>query len=116
MKIVSLLGDGMLDEAIIQNVVQRIVSTHHPHKIILFGSYARGEQTDSSDLDLIVVFDSVSEKGKVMGEIRNTIGRIAPGVGVDILVSSHQELIEPPFGSALYYGVREGRVLYAAES
>ena len=106
----------MLDEAIIQSVVQRVVSAQNPDKIILFGSYARGEQTDSSDLDLIVVFDTVSEKGKKMGEIRNAIGRVAPGVGVDILVSTNREIIEPPLGSALYYGVREGRVLYAAES
>ncbi|WP_214036507.1 nucleotidyltransferase domain-containing protein [Methanospirillum sp.] len=106
----------MLDEASIQKVVRRVIAAQKPDKIILFGSYARGEQTDSSDLDLIVVFDSVSEKGKMMGEIRNAIGRVAPGVGVDILVSTNRELIKPPPGSALYYGLREGRVLYVVES
>ena len=114
--ILNIWGEGMLDELLIQNVVQRVVSAHNPDKIILFGSYARGEQRDSSDLDLIVVFDSVSDKGKMMGKIRNAIGRVAPGIGVDILVSTKREIIEPPLGSALYYGVREGRVLYAAKS
>ncbi len=105
----------MLNEDIIQNVVQRVVLAEHPEKIILFGSYARGEQTESSDLDLLVIFESVPEKGRKMAEIRNAIGRVAPGVGVDILVSTRNEILNPPIGSALYHGIREGRTVYAAE-
>ena len=48
-------------------------------------------------------------------EIRNAIGRVAPGVGVDILVCTTDEIMNPPIGSALYYGVREGRTVYAME-
>ena len=105
----------MLNETIIKNVVERVVLAESPQKIILFGSYARGDQTESSDLDIIVVYESVPEKGRKMAEIRNAIGRVAPGVGVDILVSSKDEIMDPPIGSALYHGVREGRTVYAAE-
>lgn len=105
----------MLDEADIARVVKRVVVAEHPEQVILFGSYARGEQTEDSDLDLLVVFDSVPEKGRKMAEVRNAIGRVAPGVGVDILVSSRTEIQDPPLGSPLYFGVREGRILYAVE-
>jgi len=92
-----------------------VVLAEHPEKIILFGSYVRGDYTGSSDLDLIVVYDSVPEKGRKMAEIRNAIGRVAPGVGVDILVCTTDEIQNPPIGSALYYGVQEGRTVYSAE-
>ena len=105
----------MLHETIIKNVIDRVVLAEHPEKIILFGSYARGDHTESSDLDLIVVYKSVHEKGRKMAEIRNAIGRVAPGVGVDILVCTTDEIMNPPIGSALYYGVREGRTVYAVE-
>ncbi|PWR74872.1 nucleotidyltransferase domain-containing protein [Methanospirillum stamsii] len=105
----------MLHEIIIKNVIDRVVLAEHPEKIILFGSYSRGDQTESSDLDLIIVYKSVPEKGRKMAEIRNVIGRVAPGVGVDILVCTTDEILDPPIGFALYYGVREGKTMYAAE-
>ena len=105
----------MLCETDIQNVVDRVVTAEHPDQIIIFGSYARGDQTEDSDLDLLVVYDTISEKGRKMAEIRNAIGRLAPGVGVDVLVSTRSEVADPPLGSALYFGIREGRTVYATE-
>ena len=38
--------------------VQRIVDELHPEKIILFGSYANGNPTPDSDVDLMVVMET----------------------------------------------------------
>ena len=40
---------------IISEVVGRIIEEHRPEKIILFGSYAYGEPTEDSDLDILIV-------------------------------------------------------------
>jgi predicted nucleotidyltransferase len=40
---------------VIQSVVDHIVQTFEPEKIILFGSYAYGEPKPGSDVDLLVV-------------------------------------------------------------
>ncbi len=45
-------------EEILQEMVRRIVEAVHPDKIILFGSYARGEANENSDIDLMVVAPS----------------------------------------------------------
>lgn len=46
----------MLTEFAIQQAARQIVSAaNSPLKVILFGSYARGEANEGSDLDLIVV-------------------------------------------------------------
>ena len=38
-------------------VVERLVAVARPRRIILFGSYVRGEVTRDSDLDVLVVTD-----------------------------------------------------------
>jgi len=39
----------------IDKIVPMIVSLVSPDKIILFGSYARGDYTDKSDIDLLII-------------------------------------------------------------
>ena len=40
---------------LLDEVVRRMVKTANPHRIILFGSAARGAMGPNSDLDLLVV-------------------------------------------------------------
>jgi predicted nucleotidyltransferase len=42
----------------IRNVTRQIVQQFHPQKVILFGSYAYGQPTEDSDVDLLVVMDT----------------------------------------------------------
>lgn len=42
----------------IQKIVQQIVEHFHPQKVILFGSYAYGQPTEDSDVDLLVVMET----------------------------------------------------------
>lgn len=41
----------------IMDITTRIVETVHPQKVILFGSFARGEQNHNSDYDLFILAD-----------------------------------------------------------
>lgn len=47
-----------ISEALIQRITKKIVRECDPHKIILFGSCARGKPNQDSDLDLFVIMDS----------------------------------------------------------
>jgi predicted nucleotidyltransferase len=70
--------------------VQRIVDTLHPEKIILFGSYAYGNPSPDSDVDLLVIMetDAVS-KERSWAVSRLLLPRTFP---VDILVRTPQEI------------------------
>ena len=69
-----------------------------PYKIILFGSYARGNQDENSDIDVMVVLDNnhVSKTYKERLEkkvfIRNLVLEINRKIPLDILVYSKEEL------------------------
>jgi predicted nucleotidyltransferase len=42
-------------ETTIQDATDRIVAKHQPDKVILFGSYSRGEGKTNSDIDLFII-------------------------------------------------------------
>ena len=96
----------------IKKVVERLIQAANPRKIILFGSYARGEQTPDSDVDLMIIKDTVDHQGMEMVRLRRAAGRIAPGVGIDILVYPTEKTKEPVPGTVLYWALTEGKVMY----
>ena len=52
----------MLTRAEITAVIQELLAKYHAESALLFGSYARGEETPSSDVDLIVFGGSQFKK------------------------------------------------------
>ncbi|MCD4817155.1 MAG: nucleotidyltransferase domain-containing protein [Candidatus Cloacimonetes bacterium] len=47
----------MISKKIIKEIADLIAKDYNPKKIILFGSYAMGNATSESDLDLLIVSD-----------------------------------------------------------
>ena len=46
------------DDALLSEIVQRIVERFRPNRIILFGSRARGDQRPGSDVDLFIEMET----------------------------------------------------------
>ena len=51
-------GFAPVTEEALQEIVHRLVTGLHPHKIILFGSYVYGLPTADSDVDLLVILET----------------------------------------------------------
>ena len=64
----------MISEQVIQQAVKRIVEAARPSKVILFGSYGRGDAREDSDLDLMVIEPKVSSKYDEMVRLRKALG------------------------------------------
>jgi len=60
----------MIEMKQINDIVNRIVNNYKPEKIILFGSYARGDNNENSDLDFILIKDTNSPKNRRGIEVR----------------------------------------------
>jgi len=73
----------------IDDVVRRIVQEFRPRKIILFGSYARGNPRPESDVDLLVVMDAPKGESKQSLAIRRHLNVM---FGLDLIVYSPEQL------------------------
>lgn len=103
---------------LINYVVQKIVREIQPEKIILFGSYAKGEFDKSSDLDLFIIKD---DKKLTSSQLRRKVDALLRGrkFAVDLLVRKPEEVelnikAENPF--YLYHIFENGKVLYEKSS
>jgi uncharacterized protein len=73
----------------LDRVVRQIVERYHPRKIILFGSYAYGEPTEDSDVDLLVVIDTDENRLRTAATISAGIDHPFP---LDIVVFNPGQL------------------------
>ncbi|ODS36622.1 hypothetical protein BEH94_11570 [Candidatus Altiarchaeales archaeon WOR_SM1_SCG] len=58
---------------IIQRIVEKIKNNYNPEKIILFGSYAWGNPTKDSDIDLFIVKDTDEKPGDRQISVREIL-------------------------------------------
>ena len=76
----------------VQEVIRKIVEGYDPEKIIIFGSYARGDWTEDSDLDVLVVKETEERPFDRIGAVSGACWpRELP---MDILVKTPAELEE----------------------
>ena len=99
--------------ALLAYIVQKIVTHLMPEQIILFGSRARGEADEESDLDLFIIQSSAASNR----EVRRQVDRLLLGrrFAVDIIVRKPEEVQRNlKDGNPFYthHVFREGKVLY----
>jgi predicted nucleotidyltransferase len=96
----------------IDAAVRILAEAASPARIVLFGSHARGDAGEDSDIDLLVIEPEVEDRAREMVRLRRLLRPLR--IPVDILVYSAEEVArwgEQP-GTALYWALREGRVVH----
>ncbi len=102
----------MISEQTIQQAAHLLGEAAKPAKVILFGSYARGDAQENSDLDFLVIEPELPDKFNEMVRLRQVLRPLR--VPVDVLVYSQEEINQQQgaCSTAVYWALREGRVLY----
>lgn len=101
----------------IQRVVDLVVETANPLRIVLFGSAARGELRDGSDLDMMVVVPEGIDTLRAAQQLHVAMGRERDLlVGVDFVVTTpgRFESRRNSLGSVFREVAKDGRELYVA--
>jgi len=103
----------MLSQEAIQAAAERLVAVaHSPVKVILFGSYARGNPDASSDIDLLVVESEIANPAEEYIKLHRAASE--KGIGLDLLLMTESEFEKKRdwWSTPVYTAIREGRVLY----
>lgn len=85
---------GIEIRQIIAKIVEKIVEDYHPQKVILFGSYAYGEPTEDSDVDLLIIKDTDKRPIDRWVEVKRMLRGISHAVPVTPLVYTEKEIKE----------------------
>ncbi len=102
-----MLAQNQLDE-----IVRRIVKHYSPKRIILFGSYAKGQATVDSDLDLLIIKETALPRYKRGREVRKYLRGLK--IAIDLIVYTEEEIqkwkdVKTAFITTV---LEEGKVLY----
>ena len=98
-------------EEIINTIVQKIVQSTNPDKIILFGSRSRGLEKPHSDYDLLVIKRNVKNRRVLSQQLYRTLMDVP--AAVDIIVETPEKIAEYRHISGyLYAEAAKGRVVY----
>jgi predicted nucleotidyltransferase len=96
----------------LNEVIDRIARKFNPVQIILFGSWARGEAREDSDLDLVVVLPRVEHKRKAAIEILRALNGLP--ISKDVVVTTPEEIKARGHvvGDILRPALQEGKIIY----
>lgn len=103
----------MIERSTIDNFASEIAKRFSPEKIILFGSWSRGQATADSDVDMMVILDHNFEfNADKAVEIENAID---PRFALDLLVRKPTDVARRVAMNDFFIReiVEEGEVLYA---
>ena len=101
----------MLEQAILDDIIRRIVDVAQPEKIILFGSAARGDMGSNSDVDLLVVKEG-ADALELMGDIYMNLDGVGAAVDAIVVTPDDVERYKDTHALVIKPALREGKVVY----
>ena len=105
----------MIEDNTIRKAVDLLQRAAPGATVIVFGSCARGEVTENSDLDVLVVEPTVTDQWDEMVRLRDALSPL--GIPADVLVVSQRTFdywADTP-NTVVCEAAREGRVFHAIE-
>ena len=105
---------GNLSQAILEDIISRVVTASRPQKIVLFGSAARGEMGPDSDVDLLVIKTGKFHRGRVTQAIYRKLYGV--DAAVDVVVVTPEDVAQYRHATCLVIApaLNEGKIVYGA--
>ena len=103
-----------IDDALIAEIVRRVLSVAQPDKIILFGSAATGAMTRDSDIDLLIVEPDPGDRREEYVRIRQALRGMGFPFDIILIASQWFEESKNVIGGIAYPANTYGTVIYEA--
>lgn len=105
---------GKIEDALIEEIVRRVLTVSRPERVILFGSAVAGAMTRDSDLDLLIVEHEPDDRRGESVRLHQALRGL--GYPFDVMVISKEwfEASKNVIGGIAYPANKYGKVIYAA--
>jgi predicted nucleotidyltransferase len=102
----------MVTMAQISEIGSRIAREFDPERIILFGSHARGDATEDSDVDLLVVADTELPPGERYAAVRRVLSGYPASFDIVVKTPVEYGRWRNVVNHIVYFADKYGTVLY----
>jgi predicted nucleotidyltransferase len=102
----------MLTNKKIKKIIDVIVKGYKPKKIMLFGSYACGNANKHSDLDLMIIKDTVVKKNKRAIPIHSLFNPYPYDMDIIVYTQEEFESTKNVINTIAYFVNKEGETVY----
>ncbi len=97
----------------LDEVLRRLVAVFHPERIVLFGSQARGDAREDSDIDLLVVAESDEPLPARMARANRAMGELPIAVDAFVCTPAEVERYRHLLAHTVAIALREGVEVYS---
>ena len=101
----------MLEQAILDDIIRRIVEVAQPEKIILFGSAARGDMGSNSDVDVLIIKEG-ADALELMGDIYMNLDGVGAAIDAIVVTPNDVERYKDSHALVIKPALQEGKVVY----
>ena len=98
----------------IDKIVSRLIAAFDPERVVLFGSWARGDARADSDIDILVIAESDEPIHRRMAAAHRALRGIAVSLDVFVCTPEEIERFRTWSSHTIAIALREGRTLHAA--
>ncbi|GHV91690.1 nucleotidyltransferase [Spirochaetia bacterium] len=102
------------DLLIMDRIVTFITSLINPEKIVLFGSYARGDNKDNSDIDILIIMNHLENEREITGLLYKSLLHEDITIPIDFLAIDHDKYNKLKNRTGYIYKTieQDGQILY----
>lgn len=99
---------------IFEKIVAFVTSKISPERIVLFGSYARGDNRENSDIDILIIVKNLRNERKITGLLYKELLNEEMSIPIDFIAIDYDKynLLKNKTGIIYKTIEREGKLLY----
>jgi predicted nucleotidyltransferase len=103
-----------INQALVNEIIKRILAVAEARRIIMFGSAATGEMSKDSDIDLLVLESAPGDTREESVRIRRAVRGLGYPFDIIVMAAERFEESKSVVGGIAYPANKYGKVIYEA--